>query len=389
MNKSISTYLSVLLLFFCTASFAQVFKLSLLTNTPALSAIFTPLAGDYKIWLDTLLVDAESTADVFQLTLAGDSIEVKSFEKPMRKCKKVLFECLINEGSFKLKSIIPEAKVKTYDDDLEVTVNQTGLKFVNIVDIEDYVAGVVESEAGPGSTLEYYKLQAILCRTYSLSNSRKHEIDSFNLCDQVHCQAYKGKTENAIILKAVTDTRGLVIVDESLNLISATFHSNCGGQTANSEDVWSLSATYLRGKTDTFCLQMPHARWKKVLSQKDWLSYLSTKFKYAINDTARYAKALSFSQSKGRLVFFDDKESKVPLKIIRADQQLKSTYFSITPQNDSLLFDGRGFGHGVGLCQEGAMYRAQLGASYKDIINFYYTNVHLVDLAVLSFLREE
>lgn len=384
-----SKYLSVLLLFFCSTTFAQVFKLSLLTNTPALSAIFTPFAGDYRIWLDTILVDPESTADVFQLTLTGDSIEVKSFEKPMRKCKKVLFECLINEGSFKLKSITPEAKVKTYDDDLEVTVNQTGLKFVNIVDIEDYVAGVVEAEAGPGSSMEYYKLQAILCRTYSLSNSRKHEVDSFNLCDQVHCQAYKGKTENSIILKAVADTRGLVIVDGSLNLISATFHSNCGGQTVNSEDVWSLSANYLRSKIDTFCLRMPHARWKKIVSKNDWLGYLTSKFNYPVNDAEKYAKAISFSQLNGRVVFFDEKEPKIHLKIIRADQQLKSTYFTITQQNDSLLFDGRGFGHGVGLCQEGAMHRAQIGISYKDIINFYYTNVHLVDLTVLSFLREE
>lgn len=389
MNKNSSTYITALLLFFSTATFAQVFKLSLLTNTPAFSTIFTPLAGDYKIWLDTILVDSESTADIFQLTLAGDSIEVKSFERPIRKCKKVLFECLINEGSFKLKSITPQAKVKTYDDDLEVTVDKTGLKLVNIVDIEDYVAGVVESEAGPGSSLEYYKLQAILCRTYSLSNSRKHEVDSFNLCDQVHCQAYKGKTENPIILKAVVETKGLVIVDENLNLISATFHSNCGGQTANSEDVWSLSATYLRSVTDTFCLRMPHARWKKMLAKKDWLSYLSTKFNYPINDTLRYAKALAFSQLNGRLVFFDENEPKIPLKTIRADQQLKSTYFTIAQQNDSLLFTGRGFGHGVGLCQEGAMNRAQLGVAYKDIINFYYTNVHLVDLTVLSFLREE
>jgi len=69
--------------------------------------------------------------------------------------------------------------------------------------------------------------------------------------------------------------------------------------------------------------------------------------------------------------------------------QLKSTYFSCAQRNDTIIIKGRGYGHGVGLCQEGAMRRAQLGISYKEIIGFYYSKVHLVDLAVLTFFRED
>lgn len=392
MRYSIPKYLICILtqaLFFGYSSSAQKFKIGLAANSPSSTVIFTPLAGDYRIWLDTVLFNPGNTADVYQLMLDGDSIDVKTFERGIGKCKKILFKALVKDGSFKLKSVKPEAKVKTYDDDLEVTVASTGLKLVNNVDVEDYIAGVVESEAGSRSSSEYYKLQAILCRTYALNGLKKHELDSFNLCDQVHCQAYKGKTDNPIVLSAVNETRGLVIVDDNLNLISATFHSNCGGQTVNSEDVWLLSASYLRSVIDTFCLRMPNARWQKRITKSEWLNYLSSKFRYPIADSASCGKALSMQQTNGREVYFVNKDLNVPLKNIRSDQQLKSTYFSLSLQNDTVLFNGRGYGHGVGLCQEGAMRMAQVGISYREIIGFYYTKVHLVDLAVLSFFRED
>ena len=389
MKKKLTYLFYFISLAFWTSSFAQKIKVRLLTSLPTSKAIFSPLAGDYRIVMDTIILNSENSADVFELSMDGDSIDVKSFEKGIGKCKKIVFEALVKEGSFKLKSVTPETKVKTYDDDLEVTVMPTGLKLINKVDMEDYIAGVVESEAGTRSSLEYYKLQSILCRTYALSNLRKHEPDSFNLCDLVHCQAYKGKTENPNVLKAVSDTKGLVIVDDDLNLISAAFHSNCGGQTLNSEDVWSLSATYLRSVKDTFCLKMPNARWQKKILKTDWINYLSLKQKYPIEDSVSYNKAISFPQTQGREIYFANKELKIPLKNIRSDWQLKSTYFSIQQRNDTILFNGRGYGHGVGLCQEGAMRRAQLGISYKDILGYYYTKVHLVDQAVLRFFRED
>ena len=77
------------------------------------------------------------------------------------------------------------------------------------------------------------------------------------------------------------------------------------------------------------------------------------------------------------------------MKIIRADFQLKSTYFSVEQQGESIIFNGRGYGHGVGMCQEGAMRQAKLNRSYKEILNFYYKDVHLVDLSALSYFRQE
>jgi len=384
-------YPLLLVVFVCiqAGSYAQKLKIRLLSDLTLSRILFTPLAGDYKLRMDTCQISSENNPGVYQLTVEGDSVRVKSFEKDFGKCARVLFEAQLKEGSFKLKSIAPEIKVKVYDNDLEVRISQGGLKLINRVGIENYIAGVVESEAGSGSTSEYYKLQSILCRTYALSNIHKHEADSFNLCDLVHCQSYKGKSENTIILQAVFDTKGLVIVDDDMNLISATFHSNCGGQTVNSEDVWSLSASYLRSVKDTFCLHMPNAHWQKTIATSDWINYLSLKQKYPVDDSLSCRQALTFPQYNGRELYFASKEFKIPLKTIRSDWQLKSTYFSIRQLGDSIVLNGRGYGHGVGLCQEGAMHMARLGISYGDIINFYYTGVHLVDLAVLNFLKED
>ena len=235
---------------------------------------------------------------------------------------------------------------------------------------------------------EYYKLQAILCRTYALSHLRRHEDEGFQLCDQVHCQAYKNKATFAQIINLVDETKGLVVVDSDLNLITAAFHSNCGGQTINSEDVWSMRTSYLKSTRDTFCLNQPNACWKKEIPLKDWTNYLLLKHKHSIGDSLIYNDSFLIPQ-EGREIFFKDKDLKIPLKTLRNDWQLKSTYFSIDQKKDSIIILGRGYGHGVGLCQEGAMHMAVLNYSYKDILHFYFKDVHLVDLSVLDFFREE
>jgi stage II sporulation protein D len=260
---------------------------------------------------------------------------------------------------------------------------------INKVEIEKYIGGVVESESGTRTSLEYYKLQSILCRTYLLAHITRHTPEGFQVCDDVHCQAYLSRTTDADVKKGVAETKGLVVVDNDLNLITAAFHSNCGGQTVASQDVWAMSTSYLKSVKDTFCLHQTHAHWKRNIPLEDWRAYLQLKHKYPVDDSLKLNDATSFSQPNGRSVYFTDNELKIPLKTIRADFQLKSTYFSIDQQGESIYFNGRGYGHGVGLCQEGAMHMADLKKSYKEILNFYYQNVHLVDLSALSYFRQE
>ena len=81
-------------------------------------------------------------------------------------------------------------------------------------------------------------------------------------------------------------------------------------------------------------------------------------------------------------------EAEIPLKIVRSDWKLKSTFFEAIPNGEYVYLSGRGFGHGTGLCQEGAMKMASSGFSYPDILHFYYKDVHLINMSALHFFRE-
>jgi len=358
----------------------------ILTNHKISSVIVSPISGNYTLYADGKKLNEAEHA--FQLIVFRDSIKVKSAEKDIGTFALVKFTTKGAGQAFKIKTIIPEGKTASYEGDLEVSVFNKLFKLVNTIDFEDYLAGVVETEAGTRYPSEYYKLQSILCRTYALAHLRRHEAEGFQLCDQEHCQAYKGRSVNAKILNAVSATKGTVIVDKDLNLIIAAFHSNCGGCTVNSEDVWSLPTSYLKAVKDTFCLRMPHAKWHRKIPLAEWKSYLQDKRRSMQKDSLAQAFSFGYTQDQ-RAVNFIDKDFVLPLKIIRSDLKLRSTYFSIEQKNDSVIIWGKGYGHGVGLCQEGAMRMAALNYSYKEILHFYYRDVNLVDLKALDFFRQE
>jgi stage II sporulation protein D len=363
----------------------------ILTTKVTSSFIFSPLSGSYKVVADGKEVSSCDTTGIFHISLEGDSLLLKTFEHTIGRYSKIRIFSSSANPVFKIKSVVPDSRLRVYEGNIDVSIaaDRRQLLIVNKVDLEKYIAGVVESESGTRTSLEYYKLQSILCRTYLLANLNRHIAEGFEVCDDVHCQAYLSRNSEADVSVAVTATKGLVVVDNDLNLITAAFHSNCGGQTCNSQDVWAMSTSYLKSVKDTFCIRQPHAKWQRIIPLEDWKSYLHLKHRYPVDDSTKLAGATSFSQPYSRSIYFMDKDLRIPLKVIRADFQLKSTYFSVEQKGDSVYFIGRGYGHGVGLCQEGAMKQASMKRSYKDILSFYYKDVHLVDLTALSYFRLE
>lgn len=344
--------------------------------------------GQYKVLADGNLYSDLGINDVFSFKVKSDSVEVTRNEKFMGVYKFLKFVS-DTDSELKIKLVDPDRKIRSYQDHISIGVSEGSLRIINEVGLDNYIAGVTEAEAGSRAALEFYKVQAILARTFALVHINKHITEGFNLCDQVHCQAYYGKPKDLSILRAVEVTRGKVVVDENLNLIIAAFHSNSGGQTANSEDVWGSHTSYLRSVRDTFSLRMNNARWERKMLTDDWLSYLKLKHNFPVDKPDALSAALNFNQ-ESRKVFLEASNARVPLKNIRSDLQLKSTFFSIRPcGNDSVLFIGRGYGHGLGMCQEGAMRMVKLGYSYTDILNFYYQNIQLIDLHKLNFFKDE
>lgn len=344
--------------------------------------------GTYQLLGDgRMIADCRPLMD-FKLSVDGDSIEVRKNDILMGRFRYIKFVS-DNGSELKLKLSNPDRKVRTYQDDLSFSVSEGFIKTINEIVLDNYIAGVTEAEAGSRSSIEFYKVQAILARTFALAHINKHVLEGFSLCDQVHCQAYYGKPRDQNIYKAMAGTEGKVVVDDNLNLITAAFHSNSGGQTANSEDVWGSHTTYLRSVVDSFSAKMPNARWERRMLKEDWLSYLKLKHNFPVDSEEEKQAALNFRQDT-RKIFLECNNSRVPLKNIRLDLQLKSTFFSVTQINkDSVLFVGRGYGHGLGMCQEGAMRMVKLGYSYTDVLNFYYQDIQLIDLHKLSFFKDE
>lgn len=221
---------------------------------------FSPISGLYMVE-----ADGKNTIDLYkninlQIESKGDSIVIFKEGIFVQKVKqlKIYGQGFIN--NFSLSSDKKGVPKRDYDDHLWVTSSKGYLKILNRVELEHYVAGVVQAEGGGSSkSLEYFMVQAITCRTYALVNYMKHKSDGYNLCDAVHCQLYLGKCKNPEIVRAVARTGGDVIVDNDKRMISAAFHSNCGGQTVNSEDIWSIPTSYLKSVTDTFCLSGKNA----------------------------------------------------------------------------------------------------------------------------------
>lgn len=271
---------------------------------------------------------------------------------------------------------------QAYDDDLEISQNHSSLKIINEVNLENYVSSVVEGEAGYRLPLEFYKLQAILSRTYALKNMDRHAHEGFNICDKVHCQVYHHKCTKDDIYETTIATNSLVVVDDELNLINTIFHSNCGGQTCNSEDVWNQKLSYLRCIKDTFCLSASSALWEKAFPKSKLQSYF-----------CRHNGALTTQDDMFSLCQVDKRDENnnflsIPLTKLRRDLKLRSTYFYIEEKGDSAILYGRGYGHGVGLCQQGGIEMANRGYGYVDILKYYYKGIHIINRRALKFFQE-
>ncbi len=362
-------------------------KVRLFSQSKIYGITFNPSRGAFKINCDgkhKFSIDAQSTASV---SVIGDSLLIKVLDDTIGICYAVSFTSDHGFPAFSLKPNKPERKLRTYDNNCAITNNSGQLRIINQVALENYVAGSVQSEGGAMAPLEYQKIQAVLCRTFAVKNLFRHEDEGFDVCDHVHCQAYNSRSIAKSVVFATQKTAGEVVVDANLSLITSAYHSNSGGQTANSEDAWSLSSNYLTSINDSFSLNMPNSHWEKVIEKSFWINYLNSKLKLDFNNDSIRRKAFSFSQTQ-RLAYIAFGNQKLALKDIRNDLKLKSSFFSILDNGETLVLKGKGFGHGVGLSQEGAMAMAKKGYDYKSILNFYYAKTKLLQIDEMNFFKE-
>ncbi|HEY3134414.1 MAG TPA: SpoIID/LytB domain-containing protein, partial [Blastocatellia bacterium] len=248
--------------------------------------------------------------------------------------------------------------------------------------LEDYVLGVLSVEAAVEDQPEALKAQAIITRTYALKNLGRHASEGFDLCSNTHCQQYAQRPASDKMRRAVTDTSGEVLRDANGQLVDAYFHAACGGMTANIETLWGARApSYLRGVRDNFCASMPNHEWTDVIPAthlaralaSDPLTDVGRPIDEVVvtkRDATGRAEMISIEGERRRQV--RGWEFKIVVGRVLGWNLLKSSRFSVSRRRSNFIFRGSGFGHGLGLCQNGAHVMARRGAAYRQILDHYF-----------------
>ncbi len=261
---------------------------------------------------------------------------------------------------------------------------------VNVLDIEDYVKGVLYNEISHYWPIEAIKAQAVVSRTYALYRALSSGGEGiFDLKDDQSSQVYRGyNSERFRTNKAVDETKGEILVCSDTNRVfPAFYHACCGGETELPQDVWSGTkfGCAFEVVRDPFCSISPYRSWKYEISFSNFIFSL-----HRLGVRGKEVKYISISESthSGRtksILLITDKGQYVlsaqDVRISLGPSKLKSTLFKVQIQNNKVVFDGHGWGHGVGMCQWGAYGMALKGYNYREILKFYYPNANISNIS--------
>src|ERR1051325_3627721 len=265
----------------------------------------------------------------------------------------------------------------------DVRVHLVSENMTRTLPLEEYVRGVVAIEGSMEGEPEALKALAVASRSYVLRNLGRHARDGYDFCNTTHCQRFRPAETgvSAQVSAAVDATRGEVLRDGD-QIADAYFSASCGGATANLKTLWGRSAPpYLRGVPDEYCVGESHHTWTDVISRADLLKALQTDPRTQVGQQLTSVSVLRTDASGRAELIAIDGERRVTIsgwdfKIIVGRalgwNVLKSSRFEIARRGANFVFRGSGFGHGLGLCQEGAHVMASRGASYREILAKYF-----------------
>lgn len=275
-----------------------------------------------------------------------------------------------------------------YHGDFEY-VRRSGdkLTVINIVDIEDYVKGVIPYEMSGSWPIEALKAQALCARTYAASHFNANSYYGFDVTNDTYSQVYRGLTgATSTSDAAVEQTAGIYILYAG-EPISAMYCSSNGGATEDSENITGNAVGYLRGKVDSFEAAAAsinaNSSWTDTLTRSQLAEKANTLgFSIASADSIEITYSdtgnvigMKLTDSNGRSASFSGKAC---YEFCTSTLGLKSISFEISENGDSVTFIGSGWGHSLGMSQFGAYAMAKVyGFTYDQIVNFYYTDITL------------
>ncbi|MDP2924598.1 MAG: SpoIID/LytB domain-containing protein [Candidatus Omnitrophota bacterium] len=310
-----------------------------------------------------------------------------------------ILDVLYGKGNFWHKKID-----RIYRGDLKVVLNNTIL-LINILSVEEYLYGVLPAEISSRASKQALKAQAVAARTIAFKSiGQRHKAEGFDVCADIHCQVYQGMSvETAQTNQAVDETKGEVLLYNS-QPFEALYHANCGGclrrdvfgekdcyvNKFDSKKEYTKLSSYeeelwFSAEPESFCLNPDRSnyRWQRVYDAEDFFLVFGFPLRdlKAIVPLAKgdcpYYQAIDVRKATGALTIGGNLRIRDYLDKLRSSSFKVEIKFSPQRKAQLLFFWGAGFGHGAGLCQDGARAMAEQGYTYIEILKHYYPKANI------------
>ena len=267
---------------------------------------------------------------------------------------------------------------------LEITRQENlTLLVVNAVSLEEYLRGVLSKEAPDWWPQEALKAIAIAARTYAWYWRMAKANDPYDVAGDVMSQEYGGRSaEKRATTRAVQATEGMLLTFQGA-VFPAFYHSTCGGMTEHARVMGAYDVEPLRGGVRCrWCSASPFFSWRQRLTKADWAWALSKSAFGPVGavldvrvtkrtPAGRVAQlVVTGAQRTVTLSGFD-------VRSVFGFERIRSPWFAVEPDGDAFILTGRGWGHGVGMCQWGAAGLARLGMNAEEILAVYYPGAEL------------
>jgi stage II sporulation protein D len=261
---------------------------------------------------------------------------------------------------------------------LDITKDAQGaLAAVNRLDLEQYLYGVLPYEVAFWWPMEGLKAQAVAARTYALYQVSVSRAQEFDVKNTTSSQVYGGTMKERYRTNVAVDkTRGQSLEYQG-KVFPAYFHATCGGMTAAASELWKIDLPPLAGKVPcTYCRISPHWKWSSKVPLADIEEKLAQNgrpigrvlsLEPVTRTPSNRVGSLKITGANGEAVI-----AAKDFRVWLGGDKIRSTDFTVAVKDDTVEFQGKGWGHGVGLCQWGTLGQAILGKKYDEILKFYY-----------------
>ncbi|MCB0378766.1 MAG: SpoIID/LytB domain-containing protein [Bdellovibrionales bacterium] len=269
-------------------------------------------------------------------------------------------------------------------DGLDILMTKEAADWVLHISVETYLQGVLQSEVPASWPLEALKAQAVASRSYFLFKKLSGD-GHFDVRSDVMDQVFQLKKQiHPNIVNAVKLTERQILVEEpTQHIFPAYFHSDCGGHTSSEGTVWRKPSSINKPVADPFCEKASQNNWTFKMRKDQLMEKLHQLFR--LPQDVVLQSILPRSEGVHRALIVDFMFSGNLVKRLNANEfrkalgfsNLKSTHFKVESAWEHFVFSGRGFGHGVGMCQWGAKRWAVQGKTYREILKHYYPRAGL------------